>query len=133
MNNVLIFVIKQTNHYYVMLMVNVMYLEFFVVKSSVINSLHYNIFLNSKLSYECIEFTMICVFFVSVWNNALISNFRGGFRWQTESLVHHRGQKEKFLMCNLSILQPKRDLKNIKIQFFIDILCSLLNELNNYA
>ncbi|KAF0765180.1 Uncharacterized protein FWK35_00013239 [Aphis craccivora] len=42
--------------------------------------------LDSERSDECIDFTMLCVFFcVSVYtkkcrNNALISNFGGGFR-----------------------------------------------------
>ncbi|KAF0760048.1 Uncharacterized protein FWK35_00019788 [Aphis craccivora] len=46
-------------------------------------------FFYNERSDECIEFTMMmCVFFfVSVYsitcrNNASISNFRGGFRWQ---------------------------------------------------
>ncbi|KAF0757808.1 Uncharacterized protein FWK35_00022749 [Aphis craccivora] len=47
---------------------------------------------NSERSEECIDFTMMCVFFfvfVSVYsitsqNNAPISNFGGGFRWKSE-------------------------------------------------
>ncbi|KAF0760854.1 Uncharacterized protein FWK35_00018390, partial [Aphis craccivora] len=46
---------------------------------------------NSEPSAECIDFTMMCVFFffVSVYsitsrNNAPISNFRGGFRCKSE-------------------------------------------------
>ncbi|KAF0768936.1 Uncharacterized protein FWK35_00004173 [Aphis craccivora] len=38
---------------------------------------------------ECIDFTMMCVFFVSVYSitsrkNASISSFGGGFRWKNE-------------------------------------------------
>ncbi|KAF0761925.1 Uncharacterized protein FWK35_00036562 [Aphis craccivora] len=52
-------------------------------------------FLDSERSDEyCIDFTMMCVcvfFFVSVYsitsrNNASISNFGGGFRWQSGEL-----------------------------------------------
>ncbi|KAE9523574.1 hypothetical protein AGLY_016126 [Aphis glycines] len=45
--------------------------------------------INSERSDECIDFTMMYVFFVSVYsitsrNNASISNFGGGFRWKSE-------------------------------------------------
>ncbi|KAF0767027.1 Uncharacterized protein FWK35_00003957, partial [Aphis craccivora] len=48
--------------------------------------------INSERSEECIDFTMMCVFFfffVSVYsitsrNNAPISNFGGGFRCKSE-------------------------------------------------
>ncbi|KAF0759844.1 Uncharacterized protein FWK35_00010943 [Aphis craccivora] len=41
--------------------------------------------LNSERSDECIDFTMFCIFFLSVYmrtcrNNASISNFGGGSR-----------------------------------------------------
>ena len=44
--------------------------------------------LDSERSDECIDFTMMFFFFVSVYsitsrNNALIANFGGGFRWQS--------------------------------------------------
>ncbi|KAF0769094.1 Uncharacterized protein FWK35_00005398 [Aphis craccivora] len=47
------------------------------------------IVIDSKQSDECIDFTMMCVFFVSVCsissrNNASISNFGGGFRRKSE-------------------------------------------------
>ncbi|KAF0761556.1 Uncharacterized protein FWK35_00009806 [Aphis craccivora] len=46
-------------------------------------------FTHSERSDECIDFTMICFFFVSVYiinsrNNAPISNFEGGFRCKSE-------------------------------------------------
>ncbi|KAF0759534.1 Uncharacterized protein FWK35_00030372 [Aphis craccivora] len=48
--------------------------------------------LDSERSDECIDFTMLCVFCVCVSvytrtcrNNSSISNFRGGFRWKSES------------------------------------------------
>ncbi|KAF0714188.1 Uncharacterized protein FWK35_00035756, partial [Aphis craccivora] len=48
-------------------------------------------FLDSERSDKCIDFTKLCFFFfVSVYtrtcrNNASISNFGVGFRWQIES------------------------------------------------
>ncbi|KAF0773781.1 Uncharacterized protein FWK35_00000057 [Aphis craccivora] len=41
----------------------------------------YNI-LDSEQSDECIDFTMM--FVITSRNNASISNFGGGFRWQNE-------------------------------------------------
>ncbi|KAF0767535.1 Uncharacterized protein FWK35_00002086 [Aphis craccivora] len=44
---------------------------------------------DSERSDECINFTILCFFFVSVYsitsrNNASFSNFGGGFRWKSE-------------------------------------------------
>ncbi|KAF0770357.1 Uncharacterized protein FWK35_00015713 [Aphis craccivora] len=44
---------------------------------------------NSERSDECIDFTMMCVFFVSMYsitrqNNAPISNFGVNFQWKSE-------------------------------------------------
>ena len=77
---------------------------FFVLRDK---TLHFNIyltlpliFLDSERSDECIDFTMMCVFFfvfVSVYsitsrNNAPISNFRGGF-WR----------KSEYPWCNIQV------------------------------
>ncbi|KAF0764593.1 Uncharacterized protein FWK35_00013863 [Aphis craccivora] len=59
----------------------------------VINLIEDHIFkwviLDSERSDECIDFTMLCVFFLSEYtrtcrNNAPISNFRNGFRFHRE-------------------------------------------------
>ncbi|KAF0746846.1 Uncharacterized protein FWK35_00023007 [Aphis craccivora] len=54
--------------------------------------------LDSEQSDECIDFTMLCVFFLCVCvytrtcrNNASILNFGGGFRYQNESSWCHWG------------------------------------------
>ncbi|KAF0765214.1 Uncharacterized protein FWK35_00013085 [Aphis craccivora] len=64
--------------------------------------------LHSERSDECINFTMMCFFFVSVYgiisrNNDSISNFGGGFQWKIQKLITF-----KFLR-NLS---KTRKLKN---------------------
>ncbi|KAF0699402.1 Uncharacterized protein FWK35_00031598, partial [Aphis craccivora] len=63
----------------------------------IIKGRRFQIIRNSERSDVCIDFTMLCVFyfyyfyfFVSVYtrtcrNNASISNYGGGFRWQNES------------------------------------------------
>ncbi|KAF0758143.1 Uncharacterized protein FWK35_00020756 [Aphis craccivora] len=65
-------------------------------------------FLDSARSDECIDFTMMCVFFVfvSVYsiisrNNAPFSNFRGGFRWKkVKSIIH------KNFICTYFVDKP---------------------------
>ncbi|KAF0769909.1 Uncharacterized protein FWK35_00020096 [Aphis craccivora] len=56
---------------------------------------HFNLnfeFLFSELNHserkdECLDFTMcVSVYSITCQNNALISNFGGGFRWQSEYL-----------------------------------------------
>ncbi|KAF0772487.1 Uncharacterized protein FWK35_00003639 [Aphis craccivora] len=42
------------------------------------------LYINSERSDECIDFTMICFFFITSRNNAPISNFGGGFRCKSE-------------------------------------------------
>ena len=72
-----------------------MYWCFYIcVDNSLLNNEQYNQLahvhvLDSERSDECIDFTMMCVFFVSVYiitsrNNAPISNYGGGFRCKSE-------------------------------------------------
>ncbi|KAE9523060.1 hypothetical protein AGLY_016542 [Aphis glycines] len=66
-----------------------MYSYNFVITIRIIYEKPFTKFSNSERSDECINFTMIIFFFVSVYsitsrNNASISSFGGGFRWKSE-------------------------------------------------
>ncbi|KAF0773331.1 Uncharacterized protein FWK35_00006550 [Aphis craccivora] len=92
-----------------------------------IKRVNYNQYVHSERCYEYIDFKMMCIFFcVSVYsitsrNNASISNFGGGFQWQSEYLWCIIEVKSKHFPTDLKKIEKKRK----KAGKWVPLCCTL--------